>query len=169
MFPAATSRRPRPATPPTRATTAERPLSDDRGYGSGMSEPGRAAIGTWSGGRFLRFGETIDAERLEALLRPRGGIHTVLPADTYGRGEADSLLGRALAGVARDDYCLVGAVGHDFYEGERDGPRGFPRFTDPRLRGPDSYASYLRMAAERSLERLGASAFDLLLLHNPDR
>ena len=28
-------------------------------------------------------------------------------------------------------YSLVGAVGHDFYEGERDGPRGFPRFTDP--------------------------------------
>ena len=25
------------------------------------------------------------------------------------------------------------------------------------------------MAAERSLERLGASCFDLLLLHNPDR
>jgi aryl-alcohol dehydrogenase-like predicted oxidoreductase len=134
-----------------------------------MSEPGRTAIGTWSGGRFLRFGETIDAERLEALLCPGGGIDTVLSADTYGQGEADSLLGRALAGVPRDDYCLVGAVGHDFYEGERDGPRGFPRFTDPRLRGPDSYASYLRMAAERSLERLGASSFDLLLLHNPDR
>jgi aryl-alcohol dehydrogenase-like predicted oxidoreductase len=134
-----------------------------------MSEPGRTAIGTWSGGRFLRFGETIDAERLEALLRPGGGIDTVLSADTYGQGEADSLLGRALAGVRRDDYSLVGAVGHDFYEGERDGPRGFPRFTDPRLRASDAYASYLRMAAERSLERLGASSFDLLLLHNPDR
>jgi len=120
-----------------------------------MSEPGRTAIGTWSGGRFLRFGETIDAERLEALLRPGGGIDTVLSADTYGQGEADSLLGRALAGVSRDDYSLVGAVGHDFYEGERDGAKGFPRFTDPRLRGPEAYRDYLRMAAERSLERLG--------------
>jgi aryl-alcohol dehydrogenase-like predicted oxidoreductase len=134
-----------------------------------MSEPGRKAIGTWSGGRYLRFGETIDEEHLEALLRPGDGIDTVLSADTYGQGEADSLLGRALTGVRREDYCLVGAVGHDFYEGERDGPRGFPRFTDPRLRAPDAYASYLRMAAERSLERLGASSFDLLLLHNPDR
>jgi aryl-alcohol dehydrogenase-like predicted oxidoreductase len=60
-------------------------------------------------------------------------------------------------------------VGHDFYDGEREGAKGFPRFTDPRLRGPDAYASYLRMAAERSLERLGVEAFDLLLLHNPDR
>jgi len=134
-----------------------------------MREPGRTAIGTWSGGRFLRFGETISEERLEALLRPGGGIDTVLTADTYGQGEADRVLGRALAGVPREEYSLVGAVGHDFYEGERDGPRGFPRFTDPRLRGSGEYAGYLRMAAERSLERLGAERFDLLLLHNPDR
>ncbi|HYJ20510.1 MAG TPA: aldo/keto reductase [Solirubrobacterales bacterium] len=134
-----------------------------------MSEPGRSAIGTWSGGRFLHFGETIDEDRLAALLRPGGGIETVLTADAYGQGEADRLLGRALAGVPREGYSLVGAVGHDFYEGERNGPKGFPRFTDPSLRGPDEYAGYLRMAAEASLERIGASSFDLLLLHNPDR
>ncbi|HMJ73651.1 MAG TPA: aldo/keto reductase [Solirubrobacterales bacterium] len=134
-----------------------------------MREPGRSAVGTWSGGRFIRYGEQIDVERLEALLRPGGGIDTVLTADTYGQGEADRILGRALAGVPRDEYSLVGAVGHDFYEGERDGPRGFPRFTNPDLRGPEEYAGYLRIAAERSLERLGVERFDLLLLHNPDR
>lgn len=134
-----------------------------------MSEPGRSAIGTWSGGRYLHYGETIEEDRLAALLRPAEGIDTVLTADVYGAGEADSLLGRALEGVAREDYSLVGAVGHDFYEGERNGPKGFPRFTDPSLRGPDGYASYLRMAAEKALERIGASSFDLLLLHNPDR
>jgi aryl-alcohol dehydrogenase-like predicted oxidoreductase len=134
-----------------------------------LSEPGRSAIGTWSGGRFLHFGEAISEERLEALLRPGKGIDTVLTADAYGQGEADRVLGRAVEGVPRDDYCLIGAVGHDFYEGERDGPKGFPRFTDPRLRGPGEYASYLRMATEASLERIGASSFDLLLLHNPDR
>jgi aryl-alcohol dehydrogenase-like predicted oxidoreductase len=134
-----------------------------------MRELGRTAVGTWSGGRYLRFGETVDEERLEGLLRPGGGIDSVLTADTYGQGEADALLGRALSGVSREGYCLVGAVGHDFYEGERDGPRGFPRFTDPRLRGEGEYADYLKMAAERSLERLGVGSFDLLLLHNPDR
>jgi aryl-alcohol dehydrogenase-like predicted oxidoreductase len=134
-----------------------------------MRDPGRTAIGSWSGGRFLRFGEAIAEERLEGLLRPGEGIDTVLTADTYGQGEADRVLGRALAGVPRGEYCLIGAVGHDFYAGERDGPRGFPRFTDPRLRGPEEYAGYLRMATERSLERLGAERFDLLLLHNPDR
>jgi aryl-alcohol dehydrogenase-like predicted oxidoreductase len=134
-----------------------------------VREPGRTAIGTWSGGRFLHFGEAISEERLEALLRPGGGIETVLTADAYGQGEADRVLGRALADVARDEYSLIGAVGHDFYEGEREGPKGFPRFTDPRLRGPVGYADYLRMATERSLERIGADSFDLLLLHNPDR
>jgi len=134
-----------------------------------VPEPGRSAIGAWSGGRFLHYGVTIDEQRLEALLRPGRGIDTVITADTYGQGEADSLLGRALSGVSRDSYSLAGAVGHDFYEGERDGPRGFPRFTDSRLRGEDDYADYLRMAAERSLERLRVESFDLLLLHNPDR
>jgi aryl-alcohol dehydrogenase-like predicted oxidoreductase len=134
-----------------------------------VSEPGRSAIGTWSGGRFLHYGETIDEERLRVLLRPGGGIDTVLTADAYGQGEADRILGAALEGVARESFSLVGAIGHDFYAGERNGPRGFPRFTDPALRDPGEYAGYLRMAAEASLERLGASSFDLLLLHNPDR
>ena len=134
-----------------------------------VAQLGRRAVGTWSGGRYLRFGEMITPERLESLLRPADGIDTVLTADVYGEGEADSLLGRALREVPRESYALVGAVGHDFYDGERDGPRGFPRFTDPRLRGADRYADYLRMATERSLERLQQASFDLLLLHNPDR
>jgi aryl-alcohol dehydrogenase-like predicted oxidoreductase len=131
--------------------------------------PTQTALGTWSGGRFMHFGEQIDDERLLALYRPDERIRTVLTADVYGQGEADTLLGRALDGLSRDSYCLVGAVGHDFYEGERQGPKGFPRFTDPSLRGPDEYASYLQRAAERSLERIGVDSFDLLLLHNPDR
>jgi len=132
-------------------------------------KPGRVAIGTWSGGRYLGYGERIDDARLQRLLTPGDGIETMITADTYGQGDADALLGRALAGTPRTDYSLIGAVGHDFYEGERDGPRGFPRFTDPRLRGPGDYGAYLRMAVERSLERLGTDRFDLLLLHNPDR
>jgi aryl-alcohol dehydrogenase-like predicted oxidoreductase len=132
-------------------------------------DPTRTAIGTWSGGRFMHFGEPLDDERLTALLRPDERTGTVMTADVYGAGEADSLLGKALDGLPRESYSLVGAIGHDFYEGERDGPRGFPRFTDPRLRGPDGYRDYVLSATERSLERCGADAFDLLLLHNPDR
>jgi aryl-alcohol dehydrogenase-like predicted oxidoreductase len=127
------------------------------------------AVGTWSGGHFMHYGEPLPEDRLLSLLCPGDGIATVLTADAYGAGEADAVLGRALAGVPRDEYALVGAIGHDFYEGEREGAKGFPRFTDPRLRGPDGYRDYVRMAVERSLDRCGADAFDVLLLHNPDR
>jgi aryl-alcohol dehydrogenase-like predicted oxidoreductase len=132
-------------------------------------DPGRVAVGTWSGGRFMHFGEAIDDERFAAMVTPGDGIDTVITADVYGAGEADAMLGRALAGRVRETMCVVGAVGHDFYTGERNGAKGFPRFTDPSLRGPDDYASYLRMATERSLARCGLDSFDLLLLHNPDR
>jgi aryl-alcohol dehydrogenase-like predicted oxidoreductase len=132
-------------------------------------DPTTSAIGTWSGGRFMHFGEPLGDERLTALLRPGEGIDTVITADVYGSGEADSALSAALEGVDRERYCLIGAIGHDFYTGERDGAKGFPRFTDPLLRGPSEYAQYIRMATERSLERCGVERFDLLLLHNPDR
>jgi len=117
----------------------------------------------------MHFGEPLEEERLVALLRPDAEIHTVITADVYGAGEADRLLRRALEGVAREEVCVVGAVGHDFYTGERAGAKGYPRFTDAGLRGPQEYAAYLRMATERSLERCGIDRFDLLLLHNPDR
>ena len=130
---------------------------------------GHVAIGAWSGGRFMRFGEAIDEQRLAALLRPDERMRTVITADVYGDGAADELVSRALRGLPRESYALVGAIGHDFYAGEREGARGFPRFTDPRLRGPEGYRDYVRMATERSLARIGADRFDLLLLHNPDR
>src|SRR6476620_6679716 len=117
----------------------------------------------------MHFGEPLEEDRLTALLRPGEGIATILTADAYGAGEADSLLCKSLHGVPRESYALAGAIGHDFYTGERDGAKGFPRFTDPRLRGPEGYADYLRIAAERSLERIGIDRFDVLLLHNPDR
>ena len=117
----------------------------------------------------MHFGEEIDEDRLVSLLRPGDGIDTVLSADTYGAGDADRLLARSLEGVPREDFCAVGAVGHDFYDGEREGARGYPRFTDPRLRGESDYADYLRTATERSLRRCRLDHFDLLLLHNPDR
>jgi aryl-alcohol dehydrogenase-like predicted oxidoreductase len=144
-----------------------------------MSKPGidptRVALGTWSGGRFMHFGEPLDDDRYEAIITPGRDIATVLTADAYGAGEADQRLGRALTKLfdggelTRDQISIVGAVGHDFYEGEREGAKGYPRFTDPRLRGPEQYADYLKGATEKSLARVGVDNFDLLLLHNPDQ
>jgi aryl-alcohol dehydrogenase-like predicted oxidoreductase len=131
---------------------------------------GRTAFGTWSGGRFMNFGEALTEERWIRLVRLayERGIRTFITADVYGAGAADALLGRALDGLPRASYGLVGAVGHDFYKGRRQGASGYPRFTDPALRPPSDYHGYLRMAVEKSLERCRAQKFDLLLLHNPD-
>jgi len=130
----------------------------------------RTAFGAWNGGRFMNFGEALSDGRWIGLARHAydRGIRTFITADVYGAGAADELLGRALAGLPRDTYCLVGAIGHDFYKGQRQGPRGFPRFTDPSLRSPTEFRDYLRMAAEKSLQRCRVDKFDLLLLHNPD-
>ncbi len=117
----------------------------------------------------MRFGEAVPDDRFEALLRPGEGIDTVITADVYGEGEADVTLGRAVAGLEREAYRIAGAIGHDFVHGERQGPKGFPRFTDRSLRAPDGYAAYLREATERSLAAIGIDSFDVLLLHNPDR
>ena len=129
------------------------------------------AYGTWNGGRYIHYGQKLDEEAFVKAARYAydRGIRTFITADAYGSGEADVLLGQALKDLPRDSYCLVGAVGHDFYRGKREGSKGFPRFTDPRFGGPEGYAGYLRTATERSLERIGTDHFDLLMLHNPDK
>lgn len=118
----------------------------------------------------MNFGLRLEEERYLAAIRHayQRGIRTFMTADVYGNGESDTLLGLALREFPRDSYCLVGAVGHDFYEGERAGSKGYPRFTDPSLRDPSGYAAYLEMATRKSLERGGWAKFNLLLLHNPD-
>ena len=39
-------------------------------------------------------------------------------------GEADRIVGRAIAGLPRDSYNLVATIGHDFYNGVRRGSSG---------------------------------------------
>ena len=132
--------------------------------------PTTTAYGTWSGGRFMHFGETLDEDRFIQCIETayESGIRTFVTSDVYGNGKADELLGRALAGIDRSTYSLVGMIGHDFYHGQRQGSRGYPRFTDPELRGPEGYADFVHMAISKELERCGSDHFDLLMLHNPD-
>lgn len=128
------------------------------------------AYGTWSGGRFMHFGETLPEDRFLSCIETAwdAGIRTFLTADVYGSGKADELLGQALADKPRDEYCLVGMLGHDFYKGQRQGSSGYPRFTDSSLHQPEEFSAYVRMASERSLQRCRTDHFDLLMLHNPD-
>ncbi len=133
-------------------------------------EPTTTAYGTWSGGRFMHFGETLSEERFIGCIETayEAGIRTFVTSDVYGNGKADELLGRALKGIDRSTYSLVGMIGHDFYEGQRQGSQGYPRFTSSALRGPEGYADFINMACAKELERCGTDKFDLLMLHNPD-
>ena len=130
----------------------------------------KTCFGSWSGGRFMHFGEMVSEERYLELIRRafQKGIRTFVTADVYGAGRADEMLGKALADFPREDYCLVGMLGHDFYKGERQGSAGYPRFTNPAMHSEKEYASFLRMACEKALERCGTNHFDLVMLHNPD-
>ena len=130
----------------------------------------RTAYAAWSGGSYTGMGEPLTEERNLQVMHHawERGIRTFLTADVFGRGAADDLLGRALEGMQRKDFCLVGAVGHDFYSGLQDGPRGYLRFTHPALRPPNQFAEYLRRATELALARCRTDKFDLLLLQNPD-
>lgn len=131
----------------------------------------RTAFGLWNGGRYLHYGEPLEDEHFISLIHRswQKGVRTFVTSDVYGTGAADSLLGQALAGLPREGYCVVALLGHDFYQGQRDGAKGFPRFTHPDLRPPQAYKDYLRMAAEKSLERCQLEYFDGVMLHNPDR
>ena len=118
----------------------------------------------------MHFGEPISEERYLNAIRHayEKGIRTFMTSDVYGRGEADTMLGRALSEFPRDSYCLISLLGHDIYDGKRDGAKGYARFTAPWLRQPAEYRDYLQKAAEKALERIKVDQFDGVLLHNPD-
>ena len=119
----------------------------------------------------MHFGEPLEDERLLALLRPGGGIDTVITADVYGAGEAD----RAAGPRAR------GPRPRQLLPGRRDRPR-LLRGRARRARRA-SRASPTRRCAARARLRAptcgwppsaassaaAPTRFDLLLLHNPDR
>ena len=130
----------------------------------------KTAFGSWSGGRFMHFGQRLEEERWKNLARQayEQGVLTFLTSDVYGIGQGDTLLGEALEGYDRDSYCLVAMIGHDIYDGVRAGAKGYARFTHPDLRGPDGYAEYLQRATRACADRCKTSHFDIVMLHNPD-
>ena len=129
----------------------------------------RAAYGTWSAGRFMHFGETLSEQRFIdcVQLAYENNVRTFVTADAYGALKADALLAKALRGINRSTYCLVGMIGHDIHQGERQGSKGWQRYTDPDLRGEEEYADFLKMATEKTLEASETDHFDLCMLHNP--
>lgn len=103
------------------------------------------------------FGRRIDAEQTTSVVHAAldQGITLFDTADVYGRGESESLLGRAL-GDRRADVVVATKFGMDMQgaNGPDWGVRGSRR--------------YVRKAVEASLRRLGTDWIDLYQLHTPD-
>jgi len=120
--------------------------------GLSISEIG---FGAWAiGGNAFgnSYGPTDDAESTRAIRRAfELGCTFFDTADVYGHGHSEALLGAALHDV-RDHVIIATKVGANLYS------------PDLRL---DFTPGYLRMAVERSLERLHTDHIDLLQLHNP--
>lgn len=103
------------------------------------------------------FGTRIDGNTVREIVDAAldMGITLFDTADTYGRGESETLLGQAL-GANRDEVIVATKFGMDMKgaNGPDWGARGSRR--------------YLRKAVEASLRRLGTDWIDLYQLHYPD-
>ena len=103
------------------------------------------------------FGARIDAERTQQVVDTAIdlGVTFFDTADTYGLGESEVLLGRAL-GRRRDDVVVATKFGMDMQG--RNGPDW----------GARASRRYARTAVEASLRRLGTDRIDLYQIHQPD-
>jgi aryl-alcohol dehydrogenase-like predicted oxidoreductase len=103
------------------------------------------------------FGARIDAERSRQVVDAAIdlGVTFFDTSDTYGLGESEELLGRAL-GRRRDDVVVATKFGMDMQG--RNGPDW----------GARASRRYARRAVEASLRRLGTDHIDLYQIHQPD-
>ncbi len=87
------------------------------------------------------------------------GINFFDTADVYGDGKGEIVLARAFEG-RRDEIVIATKFGYDFYShpGVQPGQRERPHNWSPE---------FIRMACERSLERLKTDRIDFYQLHNP--
>ncbi len=81
--------------------------------------------------------------------------------DAYGNGRAETLVGKFLAesAVSREQIQIGGKFGYDFYSDP-----GEPG--SHRERKQDFSPEFLRLALEKSLQRVGTDYFDLYMAHN---
>jgi aryl-alcohol dehydrogenase-like predicted oxidoreductase len=109
------------------------------------------ALGSW-----LTYGGHVEDEAAEACIHAawEEGITFFDTANVYRRGDAERVVGRALAQYDRDDYVLATKVYFPMGDGPND--KGLGR-------------KHVVEQCERSLDRLGVDYIDLLQAHRFDR
>lgn len=123
--------------------------------------------------------EPVPAEEADGVIADalRSGVTLLDTAPVYGYGNAEIAIGRAVAGIPRDDFVVTTKVGRVLLpsgaEGEKDNSVLFEN--KPLYRGtPDvepywdfSYEGTMR-SIEASLERMGLDRVDAVYVHDPD-
>jgi len=116
-------------------------------------EVSRLSFGASSlGGVFRPVDEGTAVEAVHAALE--AGINYIDVAPAYGATRAETVLGRALAGIPRSRCILSTKVG---------------KATDPGGYGVDRFdygAAAIRRSVEESLSRVGVDRFDIVYLHD---
>lgn len=132
--------------------------------GQSPLQASKIILGTWvTGGE--EFGPADESESIEAIRTSlASGIQTIDTAPIYGRGLAESIVGKAIRG-RREDVVIATKVGlrWDLEEGEFN----FEAADGARIHKNLRPAS-IREEVEQSLRRLGVESIDLLQTHWPD-
>ena len=115
---------------------------------------------------------TVAEDDAIALVRHAraSGIGYFDTAPHYGNGRSEIRIGRALAGLARDEYLLSSKVGRLLVP-DRAAPReqnGYVDVLPYRQRWDYSRAGTLR-SIDESLRRLGVTRLDIVYIHDIDR
>jgi len=133
----------------------------------------RVGVGTAPLGNMF---EALSDEQADAVLASAltHGLRYFDTAPLYGHGLAEQRVGRAVAGMPRDEVLVSTKVGRLL---RADAPRdesqfylGEPFYKDVPPLGPVWDFSYdgIMKSVEESFRRTGLDRFDVLLLHDPD-
>jgi len=109
------------------------------------------SLGSWT-----TYGGSVDEAAAARIVRHafERGIHTFDTADVYVRGEAERVLGKALAGLPREQVVIA--------------TKCMGRVWDGPL-GAGLSRKHIFDACDQSLRRLGVDYIDLYQLHAPDK
>jgi aryl-alcohol dehydrogenase-like predicted oxidoreductase len=130
-----------------------------RRFGNTSLEVSAVSLGCWIFGVDW-WGHYTDERALELCkFAFDQGITYFDNGDAYGNGRAETVFGKFLKTVRRDQVEIGSKFGYDFYSDP-----GVPGSHSERKQ--DFSPKFMRLALEKSLQRLGVDVIDLYMAHN---
>ena len=123
----------------------------------GRNGPQVPALGLGCMGMSIAYGEPDDDESIATMHRALGlGVNLLVTSDAYGNGVNEQLIGRAIKG-RREKFLLATKFGNLGLAGIS-APPGLSA----------GHPDYVRLACDKSLQRLGVDVIDIYGLHRVD-